>query len=331
MREGNIRAVVLYSGSLASGIAAKLVEQAGCTDLFFVFFRSPFFLGEETVHQEAKRLGFPLRFVTLKRAFLRLPHEGGRMFPCGSCRRVLLRRVGRFLRGRKFDFIVTGEVVGSGGLYQEELLALDHELGLEGRVLRPLSAKLLPPTRPELAGVVERTAFLDLTVENADFHLRKLASSLGLNTNHNGRHCLLRNADFAQRCWLLAQEGPFTASFVRLLEFPHFVRLGPGQFLVIASTPAEQVKLQDLFLPEDVRLYIPIPGSPLGLLRAPWTRMGPEERQELVHRAAAHLLAWAGFPQDRPWTVCFRAEEEEETARIHVWPRALHLPVPPVK
>lgn len=320
-----IRAVVLYSGSLSSILAAKLVQRAGYLDLFFVFFRSPFFRGEDAISQEAKRLGFSLRCITLKRAFLRLPQEDGALFPCRACRRILLARAARLFRRRKFDLLITGEIVGKGGLGQAELLALDEELGLNGWVLRPLSAKLLPPTQAERDGALDRNQFLDLTVEDAESHLGQLAVSLGISPRADGRYCLLRDPVFAHRCQIFARDGALTANFARLLEFPHLLRLGPGRLLVIASTPAEQVRLQELFLPEDVRLYIPLPGSPLGLLRAPWVKIGPEERTELITQAAAHLLALAGFPEDRPWTVCFRAEEAEETARLQVWPQLLQL------
>jgi len=326
-----IRAVVLYSGSLASIVAAKLAKRAGCEDLSFVFFRSPFFRGEEAVYQAAKKLGFPLRFVTVKRAFLRLSQENGGHFPCGVCRRILLARAARLFRGRKFDLLITGEVVGQGGLGVEELLALDEELGLRGRVLRPLSAKLLPPTWAEEEGLIDRSQLLGLTLKDAEENLPALARSFGVLHNHNGRYCLLRDAEFARRCQTFSRDGVFTANFVRLLEFPNLVRLGPGRILVVAVTPAEQVRLQELFLPEDVRLYIPIPGSPLGLLRAPWPKIGPEERSELIRQAAAHLLALGGFPPDRPWTVCFRAEEAEETARMQVSACSLQAGGVPVK
>lgn len=320
MRRSTIRAVVLYSGSLASVVAARLAQRAGCMDLAFVFFSSPFFRGEETVYEEARKLGFPLRFATLKRAFLRLPQEDGGLFPCRVCRRILLARAARLLRARKFDVVITGEIVGQGGLGQDELLALDDELGLTGRVVRPLSAQLLPPTPSEREGSLARGLFLDLAGERAEVGLRDVADSLGIRYNPKGRYCLLRNPGFAQRCRLFAGDGPFTVNFLQLLEFPHLLRLGSGCLLVIAVTPAEQVRLGELFLPEDVRLYVPIPGSPLGLLRAPWAKIAPDERWELVRQAAAHLLAASGFSLDRSWTVCFRAEEAEETVQIRVAP-----------
>lgn len=326
-----IRAVVLFSGSLASSVAAKLVAQASSLDLSLVFFRSPFFRGEETVQQEAKNLGFPLRSITLKRAFLRLPQENDSFFPCGTCRKILLARAARLFRGRRFDLIVTGEVVGQGGLGVAELLALDAELGLTGRILRPLSAKLFPPTWAEKQGLVDREKLLALTAKDAHARLRDIAHALGIAQDHNGRYCLLRLPEFARRCQTFAQDCVFTANFVRLLEFPHLVRLGPGRLLVIAATPSEQVRLQELFLPEDVRLYIPIPGSPLGLLRAPWPKIAPEERASLIRQAAAHLLAMAGFPPNRSWTVCFRVEENEETTRMQLHLGSLSFGKDPVK
>jgi hypothetical protein len=74
-----IRAVVLFSGSLASSIAAKLVEQASSLDLSFVFFRSPFFRGEETVQEEAKKLSFSLRLHHSKAGFPAV--ASGKRFP----------------------------------------------------------------------------------------------------------------------------------------------------------------------------------------------------------------------------------------------------------
>lgn len=262
--------------------------------------------------------------MTVKRAFLHLPKADGVLFPCRACRRILLARAARLFRGRKFDLLITGEIVG-GGLGATALVGLDEELGLRGRVLRPLSAGLLPPTWAEAEGILERRAFLALTAETAKDQLPELARAFGINLNLQGRHCLLRDPVFAQRCQLFAQDGALTANFLRLLEFPHLVPLGPGSLLVVALTPAEQVHLQELFLPEDVRLYIPLPGSPLGLLRAPWARISPAEREALVRRAAAHLLALAGFLPERAWTVCFRPEEAEETVRVQVRPCSLRL------
>lgn len=319
--------MALFSGSLASALAVRAAQAAGIADLQLVFFRSPFFLNEEGVARLAQSLGLPLRSITLKREFLRLRDVDGLAFPCGSCRKVLLERAGRLLRRRKFDVVVTGEIVGKGALSAEDLTKLDEEAGLAGRVLRPLSAKLLPPTALEQEGQINRHALLDLSASDPRLEgkLNALAKALGLPPRPKARRCLLSDPFFARRCQEFGRDRylRFTANFVRLLEFPHLFRLPHGAVLVVATTPAEQVRLQDLFLPEDVRLYVPLPGSPLGLLRGPWARLTPEARGCVVRLAAQKLLILGGFDPNKPWTVCFRAEEAEETARLQLSPQPL--------
>lgn len=317
---------MLFSGSLASALAVRLAQRAGLRDLHLVFFHSPFFRDEERVARVARALGFPLRTITVKREFLRLPGRGRGPFPCGACRGLLLEKAARLLRRRGFDLVVTGEVVGRGGLSPEALEGLDASVGLAGRVLRPLSAKLLSPTLAEVEGAVDREALLDLS---ADGSLRSklvpLAQGLGLSPRVSGRLCLLADPVFAQRVQEFGQDhhSLFTANFVRLLEFPHLFRLPYGAVLAVATTPAEQVRLQELFLPEDVRLYVSLPGSPLGLLRGPWAKLPPQARERVLALAARKLLALGGFDADRAWTVCFRAEAAEETGRLRVLPKPL--------
>ncbi|MFN3346597.1 MAG: hypothetical protein ACK42E_02135 [Candidatus Bipolaricaulaceae bacterium] len=319
----NTRGLVLFSGSLASVLAVQLAQRAGLRELYLLFLRSPFFRNEEGVARTARALKLPLRSVTMKREFLRLPTMDGKAFPCGPCRRVLLERAARILRRHKFDLVVTGEVVGNGGLSAEELALLDEEVGLAGRVFRPLSARLLPPTLAEREGLVDRGGTLDLRAEDSLLtRLPGLAQELGISLRVSERHCLLADPVFAQRCQELGRDRNlrFTANLLQLLEFPHLFRLPYGTVLVVATTPAEQVRLQDLFLPEDVRLYLALPGSPLGLVRGPWTKLPPEAREHVVRVAAQKLLMLGGFNTSLAFTVCFRTEEAEETTRLRLAP-----------
>lgn len=274
----------------------------------------------------AQSLDLPLRSITVKREFLRLPKMNGEAFPCGACRKTLLERAGRIVRRRNFDLVITGEVAGKAGLSADFLRVLDEELGLAGRVLRPLSAKLLPPTQAEAEGLVDRQSLLDLYADGfLHEKMINLAKIFKLSPTLSGRHCLLADPAFAQRCREFGGEANvvLTANFVQLLEFPFVYRLPHGGLLVVATAPAEQRRLQELFLPEDVRLYVPLPGSPLGLLRAPWARLAPEAREQLIRLAAQKMLTAWGVGTARPWTVCFRQEGAEETSRVRVLPQDL--------
>jgi tRNA U34 2-thiouridine synthase MnmA/TrmU len=56
------------------------------------------------------------------------------------------------------DFLFTGEVLGERPMSQHgpALRTIAKEAGLEGKLLRPLSAKLLPETEAEKKGLIDR-------------------------------------------------------------------------------------------------------------------------------------------------------------------------------
>ncbi len=309
---------MLYSGSLASTVAARLAHRAGVAHLRLVYFRSPLFLGEDEVVSRAHRwLGeFRLQSVALKREGLAV-NRGGAV--CPVCRRSLLGRVQRLARRARADLLVTGEVVGRGGLGVEELVELDRALGLSGRVLRPLSAHLLPPTAAERDGMVDRLSLLGLTGErDPEDGLRAVARELGVEPWAGGRRCVLSDRAFVRRWAEIAPDAPVTENLVQLLQFDHIYRIGTAAQVVIARSAEEQARLQPLFLPSDVRLYVQIPHSPLALVRAPWADYSPGEREAIIAAAAERMAEAAGLPRATAWVVRFRCEWEGETRRMRL-------------
>lgn len=210
---------------------------------------------------------------------------------------------------------MTGEVVGRGGLTAEDLLALDRAVGLEGQVIRPLTAGRLPPTPAEEAGHVDRSRFLDLA---AGPQGDPILGAVGRRSSAPGRVCLLSDPGFAERLGALGRGDNLSENHVELLRFRHCYPLGRGGLLVVALTPEEQERLSPLFFPTDVRLYVQVPRSPLALLRAPWASLSPEERQEVVETAAERMAAVAGLPLGSGWEVRFRGEWEGETHRLRL-------------
>jgi hypothetical protein len=313
------KALFLYSGSLASRMALRLAQEVPGLELRLVYFRSPFFREEGrdgaclSPHSQ-----LPLRTKSLKRDYLRISRDGERLpFPCGVCRRVLLSRAARLLRRMKVDFIITGEVVGKGGVGDEELAFLDTTLKLTGRVIRPLSARLLPPTWPELKGLWPGEALWDL--EGKQDGLEARAREWGISSlSGELRRCLLADPVYRARFLAVSRNETPTVNTLRLLEFKHFFFLPPDLKVVVALEPREQTALQALFLPCDVRLYLPIPRSPLVLARTSWSHYSPEEREQALERIARLALHVAGFPPGETYEVCSRFEWEEETSSFAV-------------
>lgn len=299
-------------------MAVRLAQRAGVTQLRLVYFRSPFFLDEEEVGSQARRwLGaIRLQSVTLRRGGISL---GGGRAPCSVCRRALLERVHRLARRVRADLVVTGDVVGRGGLGVEDLVELDRDVGLSGRVLRPLSARLLPLTVAELDGRVDRRSLLDLTSgEDRAGRLETAARDLGLEPWEGGRRCVLSDAAFVRRLGEIAPAARITENWVHLLQFDHIYRIGTAAQVVVALSAEEQDRLQPLFLPSDVRVYVQIPRSPLALVRAPWSDYRPEERAAVIAAAAERMAEVAGLPRATGWVVRFRCEWEGETRKMRL-------------
>jgi len=77
--------------------------------------------------------------------------RGSGMNPCVDCHLLMLKEAKKLAREVKFDFIATGEVLGQRPMSQNSraLELIEKKANLEGRILRPLSAQVLPETEME--------------------------------------------------------------------------------------------------------------------------------------------------------------------------------------
>lgn len=162
-----IRAVGLLSGGLDSMLAARLLLDQGIEVLGMTFV-TPFF-GPEKAQRAAEQLGIPLEVMDITVEHFRIlkaPRYGyGKgMNPCIDCHALMIRKAGKCVENGRADFVFTGEVLGQRPFSQTKpsLRAVEKESGFAGRVVRPLSALLLPETFPEKEGWLDRSRLLDL-------------------------------------------------------------------------------------------------------------------------------------------------------------------------
>lgn len=162
------RALALFSGGLDSILAVKVIQQQG-VDVLALNFTSPFFGcspvldGEPVAARYAQRYAIPFRSIPLGEAFLEMLRHprhgyGSALNPCIDCKTFMLRCAGRLMAELEADFVITGEVVGQRPMSQrhDTLRVIERDCGLEGLLLRPLSAKYLKTTIPEAEGWVRR-------------------------------------------------------------------------------------------------------------------------------------------------------------------------------
>lgn len=327
-----VRALALHSGSLASSAAIALVARMPSVEqLHLLYFRSPFF-AEPDCAREASRCLWPgalFRTQSLKKEYRRLANIPERRHfslrrSCISCRSLFISRALRYMERIQADFIVTGEVVGRNGVDEDDMIRILRDAGATGEVLRPLSARLLPPTRAEAEGIVPRSELGALVAGDED-GLADLARRLGIDAEGAVscyRRCRLTAPGYGVRLENLLSEERFTLNALRLLDFRLYYKRAPDVKIVLAIDDEEKRALQNLLLPQDLRVYLPTHRGPMTLVRTNWATKSDADVREIIelacrvtatHSEASHLSAVI---------LRHRFENDDETSQTSVTPFA---------
>ncbi len=244
-----MRALGLISGGWDSDLAAALARAAGA-EVEGVHFDHGF-VRDDRAEAARRPRGFPIDIVEVAREFLReavlRPRygHGSALNPCIDCRIFMLRRAARIAEERGIGLVLTGEVLGQTRMSQrrESLLRIEAESGLAGRLLRPLSARLLEPTLAEAGGAIDRGR-LGAVHGRGRRDQARLSRSLGLSPPRapGGPCCLLGDRAFAARLRDLlahaAEEVPPPAALDLLRRGRHF-RLSHRVKAVVARDEGE--------------------------------------------------------------------------------------------
>jgi len=302
-----VKAVGLLSGGLDSTLAVKLMMDQG-VDVTAFNYEAPFCQcgggGSEAVGA-ATRLGLPLHVETGGEEYLRMLRNprhgyGSGMNPCIDCRILMLKRAKRFAQKIGANFIFTGEVLGQRPMsqHQEALRIVEKESGLEGKILRPLSAKLLPPTEAELKGWVNREQLLNIRGRSRRAQM-DLAENLGINEYPcPAGGCLLTEKEFVPKLQdLFSHNRRISLRDAALLRVGRHFRLGSNK-IVVGRDESENMVLSGLDEGKFTYLEVPDCGSPLTLLQGRLTK------KALV--AAARLTARYSDTREERATVHYR-------------------------
>ncbi len=262
-------AVALLSGGLDSALAIHLVQRQGIavTALHFPSFFSPLDTDstDSPVRVLAEQMEIPLVLKPKGKDFLDIIRNprygyGKNLNPCIDCRIYTFIKAKEFLREIGASFIVTGEVVGQRPMSQRRytMRLIDKRSSCEGIVLRPLSAKSLPPTLPELDGIVDREQLLGVTGRGrkTQFAMAKEIGLTGYSPPAGG--CLLTDKIFSRRVRdLLDHQLEVSASDLQLLRVGRHLRLSPVLKIVVGRDEEENNRIADLkgpgvlFTPDD--------------------------------------------------------------------------------
>lgn len=273
-------AIALFSGGLDSTIAIRLMQDQGIT-VHALHFTSPFFgvspdadCGKYDARRAAEMINVPLSIVSLGEEYLemlRKPRHGyGKAInPCIDCHAYFLRKAKEFMLSTGADFVITGEVLGQRPMSQrrDALAIVERDGELEGLLLRPLSAKLLPPTIPEIEGWVDREKLPSIMGRSRRVQMQ-LAAELGVTEYPNAAGgCLLTELSYASKVKDIFEHSEHLKSRdFRLLRIGRHFRLNENTRLIIGRDDRENSLLENHVEEGETAFRWEDGNGPLGLL-----------------------------------------------------------------
>jgi hypothetical protein len=148
------------------------------------------------------------------------------------------------------QFVFTGEVLGQRpkSQHQQQLEIIERESGLEGLLLRPLSARLLPPTIPEEEGWVDRNRLLAISGRGRKEQITLAEQfKIGDYPQPSGGCCLLPDPNFARRLRDFLDHNPqetVTPEQMALLAVGRHFRLDDGVKVIVGRDEGENNYLE---------------------------------------------------------------------------------------
>jgi len=308
---------------LDSTLAVKLVLDQGI-QVEALNYVTPFCQCNRKGRCEAVRVadefGIPCKTTAVTDDFFELIRRpkhgyGSGMNPCLDCRILMFSRARLRMQETGAAFVFTGEVLGERPMSQrrDAMRIIERESGLEGRLVRPLSAKLLSPTLPEQEGIIDREKLLSISGRSRKPQMA-LARAHGINDYPcPAGGCLLTDPGFSRRMRDLVHYSPdFCLNDVSLLKVGRHFRLSAVAKLIVGRNKDENERIVALARPEDQLLEVQRWSSPITLVR------GDASAQE-IQLAASITVRYSDAPGG-PATVSCGPANQASVDRLDAWP-----------
>jgi len=249
-----LKAIALFSGGLDSALAIKLIQDQGI-EVEGVYIDIGFETNKNKAGELKKladELGIKLTVLDTKEQYIKeilfnpVYGYGKNMNPCIDCHANMIRIAKEYMKNTDAKFIISGEVVGQRPMSQRlpALNAVNKLANAEGLVLRPLSAKLLPPTIPEQNGWVNRDRLLGISGRDRKVQL-DLARKYGLeNFESPAGGCLLTDINFSKRLKDYTKKLKLTPYEIDVLKVGRHFNVN-GYKIIISRKAEENIPLKE--------------------------------------------------------------------------------------
>ena len=292
--------VGLLSGGLDSILAICVLREQNIR-IEAVAFITPFF-GPGNAQKAVKMLNVPLHVVDITDVHLQMLKKpkhgyGSGMNPCIDCHALMFREAGKLMQQWGADFLFSGEVLGERPMSQnkQSLRVVARDSGFEEYIIRPLSAKLLPVTRPEQEGKVDRERLLDIQGRSRKRQM-ELAKKHGITEYPEpAGGCRLTEPNFSKRLKdLMTQHANFSVIDIELLKVGRHLRLAEQVKCIVGRNELDNSRIEELRQKGDTLLKTEEMAGPVVLIPA-----GSAEtslNKELLFRAASICARYSAAP-----------------------------------
>lgn len=321
-KKKQVRAVALFSGGLDSALAILLLlkQDVDVTGLTFMTHFGCDLSDRSSCGSDpyptADKFGFKVKLMHLGQKFVDIVEKpkfgrGAHMNPCLDCRVLMLNEAKTLMEMTNADLVVTGEVLGQRPFSQQrdKMNLVMRETGLRGKLLRPLSAKLLEPTDAEQSGLIDRDKLEGISGRSRKRQM-ELARTFGLDDYPNpGGGCLLTDTAYSSRLRdLLTHSEHLAFDDLNLLRVGRHFRLDAMTKVIVGRDEQDNDQINGFrrdyhFLLEAVDV-----GSPLTLL------IGTPSAENLDRAAAitARYSSARSEPRVRVISTCLSDNNETE-------------------
>ena len=316
------KVVALLSGGLDSQLAIKMMQEQGF-DVSAVAIKTPFCdfdcgrgCGFE-IRERADDLDVNLKTVYLGDEYIEMlkhPKHGiGAGFnPCIDCRSMMFDAAKKHMEEIGAEFIISGEVLGQRPMSQHApaLRTIENESDLVGKIVRPLSAALLPETDPEKDGLIKRENLGMIRGRTRRGQL-DMAKKYGIENPPNaGGGCLLTEPHFGIKAKdLFSHTKNPTINDIDLLKIGRHFRLDEETKFIVGRNKDENEMIKAIALPGDILLEAKDFVGPVSILR------GSNAKQHLKF-ASSITLRYSDAPNNEQAIVSIKNNDLVEEITV---------------